>query len=90
MSEKKITLTSPLTVLKGVGAKTSELLRGKGIVTIGDLLEYYPRGYDFFTEKVTVDALVPDQVQAVRLVIIGNASTVRAGSYQITNFRAGD
>ena len=37
---------------KGIGAKTEELFHKMGIFTIGDLLRYYPRGYDVYEEPV--------------------------------------
>ena len=85
-----IGLGSPITELKGVGEKTSERFRAKGIETVGDLFSFYPRDYDAFESPVCVAHLVPGRVQAVRLAILGKASTVRAGHYQITNFRAAD
>ena len=44
--------------LKGIGAKTEELFHKMGIFTIGDLLRYYPRGYDVYEEPVSVGELV--------------------------------
>ena len=39
-------LLEPITVLKGVGSETEELLKDVGIYTIQDLLEYFPYRYD--------------------------------------------
>ncbi|MBU7592079.1 ATP-dependent DNA helicase RecG [Metabacillus halosaccharovorans] len=39
-------LLEPISVLKGVGSETSELLNDVGIYTIQDLLEYFPYRYD--------------------------------------------
>ncbi len=39
-------LLEPISVLKGVGNETSELLNDVGIYTIQDLLEYFPYRYD--------------------------------------------
>ena len=36
--------------LKGVGPKAAELLAGREILTVGDLLRFYPSEYDFFTD----------------------------------------
>ena len=87
---KVITPDSPLTDLKGVGEKSAEPFQSMGIGTVGDLVSFYPRDYDGFEAPVRVDRLVPDRVQAVKLTILGNASTVHAGRYRITNFRAAD
>ena len=43
--------------LKGIGAKTEKLFHKMGIFTIGDLLRYYPRGYDVYEEPVSVGEL---------------------------------
>ena len=34
--------------LKGIGEKTEALFHRIGVNTIGDLIRYYPRGYDIF------------------------------------------
>ena len=87
---KSLTPDSPLTDLKGVGEKSAEPFRAMDIETLGDLLSFYPRDYDAFEAPVSADRLVPDRVQAVKLTILGNASTVHAGRFRITNFRAAD
>ena len=35
-----------VTALKGIGPKSAEELRSLGILTAGDLLRFYPGGYD--------------------------------------------
>ncbi len=40
-----ITETTPLTALSGVGEKRAEALAKAGLVTMGDLVTYYPRAY---------------------------------------------
>ena len=32
--------------LKGIGEKTQKLFEKVGVSTVGDLIRYYPRGYD--------------------------------------------
>ena len=41
-----------VTNLKGIGDKTGKLFEKCGVKTIGNLLEYYPRGYDHFKAPV--------------------------------------
>ena len=36
----------PVNSLKGIGEKTGKLFEKLGVVTIDDLLAYYPRAYD--------------------------------------------
>ena len=51
--------------LKGIGAKTEELFHKMGIFTIGDLLRYYPRGYDVYEEPVSVGELEEGKISSV-------------------------
>ena len=44
----------PVTALSGVGEHRARLLRGLGIDTVGDLLCYYPRGYE---DRTSLDTL---------------------------------
>lgn len=41
---------SPIDSLKGIGEKTKQIFERAGISDIGDLLHYYPRGYETFEE----------------------------------------
>ena len=41
--------------IKGIGEKTALPFAKAGIHTIGDLLAYYPRAYETFSEPVTLD-----------------------------------
>lgn len=44
----------PITCLKGIGEKTAALYEKLGIVTIGELMRYYPRSYERFEPPVTI------------------------------------
>ena len=44
----------PLTSLKGVGEKTGKLFERLGIVTLRDLLSYYPRDYQAYERPVPI------------------------------------
>ncbi len=85
-----VTRESALTQLKGVGEKTAQQYTAKGLNTVGDLLDYYPRDYDFFSEPVTVSQLQPGEIAAVELLIQGTGKTAFAGKYRITNFHGAD
>ena len=85
-----ITRDTPLTALKGVGEKTAALFSKRGLVTVGDLLEYYPRSYDTFTAPITVDQLKEGETASCTLTIVGKGSVVHAGRYRITTFHAAD
>lgn len=67
--------------LKGIGAKTEELFHKMGIFTIGDLLRYYPRGYDVYEEPVSVGELEEGKISTVKGVIYGKSTGWRRKAY---------
>ena len=60
-----------ITELKGIGEKTGALFYKLGISTVGDLLRYYPGGYDVYEEPVPVSELEEGRVQTVSGAIWG-------------------
>ena len=52
-----MTDSSPITAVKGIGPKSSENFHRAGIRTVGDLVRYYPRGYDAFDAPVRAGGL---------------------------------
>ena len=46
--------------LKGIGEKTKKLFEKINIHTVGDLIRYYPHGYDVYEEAVPVSELDED------------------------------
>ena len=49
-----MTLSDPITNLKGVGEKRAKLYKKMGIETVGDLLDRFPRGYIDYTSPVSI------------------------------------
>lgn len=45
---------SKIRELKGIGEKTEQLFHKIGVQTVGDLLRYYPRGYDVYEAPVQI------------------------------------
>lgn len=76
-------LESPLTVLKGIGDKTSQNFAKAGILTLGDLIQYFPRAYDFFEKPVEPSELADGQMQAVCGFIEKALSVQRLRRYQV-------
>jgi len=58
-------LNSPVTVLRGIGSKRAELLKKLNIVTCGDLIRYFPRGYLDMSEVDPIDKLQNGQTATV-------------------------
>ena len=73
-----------ITELKGIGEKTAKLFLKLGITSQEDLIGYYPHGYDPFFPPVSAEALVPDRVQAVEVLLPKTASVTRFGGMEVT------
>ncbi len=78
-------LNAPLTVLYGVGPKNAELLHTLNIFTLEDLLYYFPRRYDDYSQLKTINRLQYGE----ELTVIGSIQSivsrpVRGGQTQIT------
>ena len=67
-SETKFNLSMPVQYLKGVGPARAEVFAQLGVKTVADLLEYFPRDWQFAAEVVKV--VVNDQV-AVFIELVG-------------------
>lgn len=61
---------TPISSLKGIGAKTAELYYKLGIETVEELLTYYPRDYDVFKEPVAAGAVSEGGMYAVEGMVI--------------------
>ncbi len=48
-------IKTPVSTIMGIGPKLTKLLAKLNIFTAGDLLQYYPRGYEDRSKKVTLD-----------------------------------
>ena len=55
----------PVESLKGIGEKTGKLFQKIGIVTVEELLAYYPRAYDTYREAAPLSELKPEQIATV-------------------------
>ncbi len=81
---------SPVTILKGVGEKTGKLFEKAGIRTVGDLLQYYPRGYDIFQAPESISGVRPGNICAVEGLLLENVTIRRMGRLQIITTAIGD
>ena len=79
-----------LTSIKGVGEKTAKLFARLHITNVGELLEHYPRDYEKMEAPVSVSALMPGRVCAVKAAVIGTPQVTRVRSLVIANVQAGD
>jgi ATP-dependent DNA helicase RecG len=54
-------LDQPITYLKGMGPKNAERLAKLGLLTVHDLLHYYPRDYINYAQQVAIRDLQPGE-----------------------------
>jgi len=59
-------LNKNISVLNGIGPKRAELFRTLGLFTVGDLLSYYPRGYEDRTKIKKIAELTDGETVCVR------------------------
>ena len=76
--------------LKGVGPKTAELLRSRGLCTAEDLAFYYPSRYEKYVSLSAVSQTAENTECAVLLTVIGRGTSVRAKGRSISHFKTGD
>lgn len=67
-------LDTPIQYVKGVGPKLAGVLRKRDISTIGDLLEYYPRGYEDRRAARNIASLRPDEVVSLKAQVVAVSS----------------
>ncbi len=63
-------IDTPVQFLKGVGPKFGSLLRKKGIATIGDLLQWYPRAYEDRRVARNIASLKPDELVSLKAQVL--------------------
>ena len=88
----KLTLSSPVQYVKGIGEKRAALLKKLGVETAGDLVAFYPRAYE---DRGVITPLglanSPDTVYNFILTVGESPRAVRiSGGRHIVSFRAYD
>jgi len=84
-----MTLNSPLTELKGVGAEVAKKFAAAGINTIGELIDYLPRRYDDFSQIQPINRIKPGMVTIQAQIKQAKGRYVRRGMH-ITEAVASD
>ncbi|HWB39491.1 MAG TPA: ATP-dependent DNA helicase RecG [Candidatus Saccharimonadales bacterium] len=82
-------LDSPITELKGVGEALAKKLAVLGVRTIGELIDYYPRRYDDYSEVTLTKNLKPGMVTIEAVIKQATGRYVRRGLH-ITEAVASD
>lgn len=79
-----------ITQLKGIGEKTGALFAKIGVSTVGELLRYYPRGYDVYEKPVPVSELEEGRIQTVEGVIYGKVGVSPNRNMPVTSVQIRD
>jgi ATP-dependent DNA helicase RecG len=67
---RAVPLSTPVEELAGVGPARAKLLGDVGVNTLGELLEYFPRSYQYESEEREIVALEPGTIQQARGKVI--------------------
>lgn len=62
---------TPIQFLKGVGPKLGDVLRKRGVSTVGDLLHWYPRAYEDRRAARSISTLVPNEIVSLKAKVVG-------------------
>jgi ATP-dependent DNA helicase RecG len=77
-------LNAPVTVLPGVGPRHASTLSHLGIQTLRDMLYYFPRRYDDYTQLKPINRLrYGEEVTVIGTVQSINSRNIRSGRMQI-------
>jgi len=64
-SQNRLDLSMPVQYLKGVGPARAKTFAQLGVETVGDLLEYFPRDWNFLPEPTKIAQMQPGEDTAV-------------------------
>lgn len=76
--------------LKGVGEKTEKLFEKLGVYTVGDLLRYYPKGYDVYEEAAPISELEEGRIMTVTGAVFGRVQVSGTKRMQVTTLHVKD
>ena len=68
-------LSDPITILKGVGPTKAKQFAQLNILTLGDLICHFPRGYEDRSRLVTIQQLEVDKPACFRAVVMNTPRT---------------
>ena len=84
-------LTDPITILKGIGPTKAKQFANLNILTLGDLICHFPRGYEDRTKLVPVEKLEADVPACFKAMVMNTPRTahIRKG-LDITRVQVAD
>jgi len=83
-SQTPAALNAPLTVLQGVGPKHAATLESLGMRTLGDMLYYFPRRYEDYSQLKPIKSLwYGEQITVIGTIQSVHTRPIRGGSATI-------
>ena len=67
----------PIERLKGIGEKKGQLFRKLGVSSIGELICYYPRTYEDWSNTVKIADVIVNEVNCIKATVISQVSQSR-------------
>ena len=83
-------LESSVNSIKGIGAEREKYLRKLNIVTVGDIIEHYPRDYEDRTVVTPISELCPDENAVILAYAKEEPKNSHFGGMTITKVRVYD
>lgn len=74
-----------LNQINGIGEKTEKIFNRAGIMSVEDLLTYYPRYYDVYELPVLVKDLENEKTQAIKATVVRQVTVKRVKNLQLVN-----
>lgn len=69
--------------IKGIGEKTEKLLGKLGVVTVGDLLSYYPRSYETYELPTPIAELREGKTVTIEASVVKSADVTKYRNLQV-------
>lgn len=79
-----------ISALKGIGEKTENLFARLGIYTVGDLIRYYPRGYDVYEPAIPISEIEEGKTVTVTGAVFGKVQVSGSRTMQVTTLHVKD
>lgn len=76
--------------IKGIGEKAEKTFGKVGIHSVGDLLRYYPRGYEVYEDPVTIGEIEEGHTMTVSGAVYGKVQVSGSPKMQITTLYVKD
>ena len=88
---KSAALNAPVTVLSGVGPRHGQTLARLGLNTLGDLMYYFPRRYDDYSQLKTISRLTHgEETTVIGTLEFATSRTLRSGRAQVVEALVSD